>query len=437
MAVSGCRHDDARGLLGACDYVGAIRIAGPMLERNPRDLTAWSLVAQSVFGLGEKAVALENLRAAAFALAEGKRPISALAAAKQLASLGGDTSGLIEKIAKLYGAGSTRLSDVEAVPPPLPTEGVARPWDERQDRAALLARAKDAMAMASGAAGAQAAANDRLPYTPLLSALSEEHIAALFAVLERSTAAPGDVIIAQGSASDKMCILAEGEVVVSREIGGARVELARLAPGAFFGEMSLLANTPRAAEVRASSYAVILCATKASMDDLSRRAPRIGDVLVAFCHARMLENLMRTSPLLSPVPPRRRADVISRFSTDFREAGSTIIREGEEGRGLYLVVSGRVRVLVRDGDDLVRMGTLGPGDLFGEVALLMRKPSTATIVAEENTALLFLPREEFLEATRDFPELLKGAFDIANARETSNNSIVGIEAQSADHLILV
>jgi cAMP-dependent protein kinase regulator len=224
---------------------------------------------------------------------------------------------------------------------------------------------------------------------------------------------------------------------VSRRDGGIEVELARLAPGAFFGEMSLVSSAPRAADVTAASHAVLLRADKAAMDDLSARAPKIGDVLVAFCHARMLENLMRISPVLSPVPPRRRPDVIARFGTDYREAGETIIDEGDEGRGLFLVVSGRVRVLKRDGADVVQVAALGPGDLFGEISLLLQKPSTATVVAEQSTALLFLARDGFLEATSDFPELLKGAFDIAVERETQNNSIMGRPAQSADHLILV
>jgi CRP-like cAMP-binding protein len=437
MAVTGCRHDDARRLWEASDPAGAIRLAGALLEQNPGDFAAWRLVALCALSLGERDAALENLGDLSLALAEARRPIAALAVAKELADLGAETERLVARIAALYGAGSSRLSDVAATPPPLRAAGEGRPWGDRQDPAALLARAKDAMAMASGAYIAKELAGGALPYAPLLSALTAEQIAELFAALERRAVAEGEAIVEQGSAGDAMFVLAEGEVVVSREANGARAELARLAPGAFFGEMALLSSAPRAAEVRAATHAVVLCARKPAMEELSRRAPRIGDVLVAFCHARMLENLMRISPVLSPVPPRKRPDVIARFTSDYREAGSVIVVEGEEGRGLYLVASGRVRVLKRDGEDVVQMAVLGPGDVFGEISVLMRKPSSASVVADENTALLFLPREELAEATREFPELLKGAYDIAAARETRNNSVMGIEARGADHLILV
>lgn len=437
MAPPNCSHEAARALLSEDDAEGAIRIAGAMLEQNPLDLVAWRLAALAALDLGDAAGAFKNLRSAAVAQAEAQRPVLALACVKEIERLGGDASGLVEKIAKLYGAGSKRISDVDIEPPPLPSAAEPVAWGAELDRAALLARGADAMAMAWGAALAAEQAGGPLPYVPLLSALDAGGIAELFGALALQIAAPGEAIIEQGGAGDAMFVVAEGEVVVSRRDGGIEVELARLVPGAFFGEMSLVSSVPRAADVRAASHAVLLRADKAAMEELSARAPKIGDVLVAFCHARMLENLMRVSPVLSPVPPLRRPDVIARFGTDFREVGETIIEEGAEGRGLYLVVSGRVRVLKRDGADVVQVAALGPGDLFGEISLLMRKPSTATVVAEQSTALLFLSRSEFDDATRDFPELLKGAFDIAVERETQNNSIMGRPAESADHLILV
>jgi cAMP-dependent protein kinase regulator len=163
----------------------------------------------------------------------------------------------------------------------------------------------------------------------------------------------------------------------------------------------------------------------------------IGDVLVAFCHARMLENLMRVSPVLAPVPPERRPDVIARFGTDYKTAGEVIITEGKQGPGLYLVVSGRVRVSRDEEGEPVLITDLGPGDLFGEISLVMSKPSTATVTAVENTALLHLARDEFHDATKDFPELLKGAYDIAMDREEQNRTIMGHAAIEVDDLILV
>jgi len=247
-----------------------------------------------------------------------------------------------------------------------------------------------------------------------------------------------EVIIKQGVTGDAMYIVAEGSVVVSHvSDAGERRDLAKLGPGAFFGEMALVSSTLRTAEVRAINNTVLLKANKADLEQLVQRAPGIGDVLIAFCHARMLENLIRVSPVLAPVPPAKRAELIARFGTDYRKTGDVIIKQGTEGPGLFLVVSGGVSVTREVDAENIHVASLKSGDLFGEISLLMRKPSTATVTASQNTALLVLSRDEFTKVTSEFPEILKGAYDIAVEREVKNNSILGQIYQDASDLILI
>ena len=302
----------------------------------------------------------------------------------------------------------------------------------------VAARAGDAMAMAWGAALALGERNEPLPYVPLFSALGPQDFAGLMAALSREALDEDEIIVEQGVEGDAMYIIAEGSVIISRlSPDGRETELAKLGPGAFFGEMALVSSAPRAARVKAAERTVLLRADRDEMEALAERAPLVGDVLIAFCHARMLENLMRVSPVLSPVPALKRPEVIARFGTDYRSAGDRIIEQGMEGPGLFLIVSGSVRVTKDDegGDTLV--AELGPGDLFGEISLLMRKPSTATVTAAQNTALLFLPRARFEDVTSRFPELLKGAYDIAVERENQNISIMGQPVEDAHDLVMV
>ncbi|MGH3258391.1 MAG: cyclic nucleotide-binding domain-containing protein [Streptosporangiaceae bacterium] len=75
-------------------------------------------------------------------------------------------------------------------------------------------------------------------------------------------------------------------------------------------------------------------------------------------------------------------------------AGTVAIREGDAGDLFYLVVAGSAAVSVQG----TLRPPLGPGDCFGEIALLRDIPRTATVVADEPLRTLALDRESFLVA---------------------------------------
>lgn len=73
------------------------------------------------------------------------------------------------------------------------------------------------------------------------------------------------------------------------------------------------------------------------------------------------------------------------------EPGASIISAGAAGHGFYLIVQGRAEV-ERDGRTV---RTLGPGDYFGELALVREAPRSATVIAKEPTTCLALTRWDF------------------------------------------
>ena len=73
-------------------------------------------------------------------------------------------------------------------------------------------------------------------------------------------------------------------------------------------------------------------------------------------------------------------------------AGETIIREGDVGDAAYMIVSGRCRA-VRNADGQVEeLGIMGPGEVFGEMALLLDEPRAASVVAEEPVVVTVLDK---------------------------------------------
>ncbi len=98
----------------------------------------------------------------------------------------------------------------------------------------------------------------------------------------------------------------------------------------------------------------------------------------------------------------------------FRETrpGQAIITEGEPGDGYFLIVDGEV-VVTQLGDELRRMG---PGESFGEIALLRQCARTATVTAIGDVGLYTINRADFLQAVTGHPRSLAAADEIATDR---------------------
>lgn len=88
-------------------------------------------------------------------------------------------------------------------------------------------------------------------------------------------------------------------------------------------------------------------------------------------------------------------------------AGETIVTQGKEGIGLFVLVSGEVEV-VRTGADgsTTVLNVFGPTDFFGELALLDGGPHTASVVAKEETECLVLVHWEFVAKLKQDSEMV-------------------------------
>ena len=83
------------------------------------------------------------------------------------------------------------------------------------------------------------------------------------------------------------------------------------------------------------------------------------------------------------------------------EAGKALTREGQSGSEFFVIVGGDVSV-TKDGQEI---RTLGPGDFFGEIALLEDTPRTATVTAKTPLRFFVLTRQAFRSMLAHQPEL--------------------------------
>ncbi len=88
------------------------------------------------------------------------------------------------------------------------------------------------------------------------------------------------------------------------------------------------------------------------------------------------------------------------------ERGAEIFSENDPGNGLYLLVSGRVKIykLSADGREQI-LHILGPGDPFGEAAVFVGSNFPATASALTASTVFFIPREPFVDLINRMPQL--------------------------------
>jgi MFS family permease len=123
-------------------------------------------------------------------------------------------------------------------------------------------------------------------------------------------------------------------------------------------------------------------------------------------------DLLRTVPIFAPLP----APVLERLAASATAlrlaAGETVFAQGEHGDRFYVIESGRAEVVV-DGEE---PKTLGPGDFFGEIALLRDVPRTATVRAVDELRLQAIERDDFIAAVTGHAPSLAAAESVVVTR---------------------
>ena len=104
---------------------------------------------------------------------------------------------------------------------------------------------------------------EKLKSTVLFSEFTTEEIEEFIELCDASSAAAGEVIVKQDDLGDCMYVLVSGEAKVVHHSGGRNIDLAALKAGDFFGELALVDEGPRSADVLAVSDCVLLRITQA------------------------------------------------------------------------------------------------------------------------------------------------------------------------------
>jgi CRP-like cAMP-binding protein len=257
---------------------------------------------------------------------------------------------------------------------------------------------------------------------PSKSAIYDPSVARMcFEALGKVELVPqGGNFFTENQTSDRMYYLVEGEVSLTR---GKRV-LDVVKAGEIFGEMATISRLPRSATAAARSACRALSLdTKQFQSAIQKTAPEFALMLMNI----IINRLRLTGALTVGKAPQDVGGLRERvFDEKMLSAlmaalnhrlpahaplNKVIMKEGEGGVFMYVVVEGRVAISIKS--RIVER--VGPGGIFGEMALVDQSPRAATATAESDCSLLSINRNDFLALVKSHPDfavsLLKSAAD--------------------------
>ena len=258
----------------------------------------------------------------------------------------------------------------------------------------------------------------RLRRLDLLAHFSDEQLFHLTRAIHPETAERGRLVFGHGSSGTDLFVIERGEITIRRPTAYGTFPLGILGPGALFGEVNFISRCHRSGDAIASQPSQLLRISAGELEPALRESPALAVQLYwAFWHAlaaklratneqlraffsaeALPENFVR----LRRVAPAavgadrlqtsdkirlfreqglsgRELETLAAFSRELRfPAGARIFEEGDQGKEMYVVAEGRVRIgkqMAGDGEEA--LAVLERGDFFGEMSLIDGQPRSA------------------------------------------------------------
>jgi diguanylate cyclase (GGDEF)-like protein len=150
-----------------------------------------------------------------------------------------------------------------------------------------------------------------------------------------------------------------------------------------------------------------LARTLVTFDPVERAALRGERVGGSSDSRARCASLLAALPLFRSLTAEQRDLLLDSATEQTFTAGHVLIRESDPPDRLFVILSGRVRVLEIATDSPVELivGELGVGEILGELSVLRNQPRSATVVAVERTHCLVIPQSEFLKVLQSSAEM--------------------------------
>lgn len=403
--------DDPREL---CERAAALRNEGQLEQalalfkqaylRNTEDFSVRERIADVLGELGDVPRAVRSYRLVAAQYAAIGRLFDAIAICQKILALDPDHGETQVALARLYSMTREHENVVTVV----------SAEEEQQDARDLGLSVTQRLSQDS-----REIKITSLPQIPIFSGLPREAFVSVVNHMRTRRTQPGERVIREGDKDRSMFIVVSGSFAISRsddpDRDGDVVDT--LGAGAFFGEMSLIANTARFASVDSNEEGLLLELRRESYLEVIELFPTFGVVVERHFRERLVANLMRSSPVFRAFSAGAKMTLIDNSAIEIAEAGATLLEIGRPGAAVYLLLRGECDVHHKGPDgSAARLPAMSEGDLFGEISVVFESPCTATVRARTESTLLRIDPDTFRGLVAAHPEVKNVINQLASHR---------------------
>lgn len=222
-------------------------------------------------------------------------------------------------------------------------------------------------------------------------ALDEKEMQIVVDAMEEKKYQANERVINQGEDGSELFVVENGLLSCTKIFSGATEPtfLKRYEPGDAFGELALLYNAPRAATITADCECLLWCLDRETFNHIVKDSSRK--------RREKYEDFLKSVKILMNMEPYERSVVSDAFVEEAYNSGDFIIKQGEVGDKFYLIESGEAIATksLNAVEEAKEVMTYGPGDYFGERALLKNEPRAANVIAKTDCKLVSLERHSF------------------------------------------
>ena len=237
--------------------------------------------------------------------------------------------------------------------------------------------------------------------------LSDEQIDALAAAAEVRHFDFGDSVCNAGDPADGLYVIRQGAVRIFTEEEGKEISMGVRKEGEVFAEVAMLRALVHESSVRASAKTELLyIPTTAFEPVLAANAEARGYLANYVAIASVGGFVSRLFRLRGKVDSDEFENLIKSAGIKRVRKGRTIVEQNDtDDRRLYIIRQGLVSLSHQEGKTDYPLGSLGPGEIVGERACLMRQQQPATVTAETDVVLLVIPERSVALLLEHNPKL--------------------------------